>query len=236
MRIGIIGAGSLGTGLTKHLVKNGHSVMLSFSKDAARLRSAADSLGVEAGTAAEAAAFGDLVTLATPWSVTAEALKAIGVVQDRKILWDCTNALNPDMSGLMIGTTTSAGEEVSKLAPWAKVVKAIPPFAEVLHSSSPLIGGARPVVFVCGDDAGARKLVASVVEDIGAAPIEAGPLELARYTEPAAMLLVKLAYAQNFGARIGLGFLREISWRALISRLPESANCRNPPLLAWASH
>ena len=211
MQIGIIGAGSLGTGLTKHLVKNGHAVMLSFSRDAAKLKSTASSLGAKAGTPAEAAAFADVVVLATPWNVAGEALKAIGTVPVRKILWDCTNALKPDMSGLIIGTTTSAGEEVAKLAPWAKVVKAIPTFAEVLHSSSLQIGGARAVVFVCGDDADARRVVASLVTDVGGAPVDAGPLELARYTEPAAMLLVKLAYGQGFGARIGLGFLRETS-------------------------
>jgi len=58
MNIGIIGAGNLGAGLTKHLLQKGHTVMLSFSKDLAKLRAAADSLGAKAGTPAEAAGFG----------------------------------------------------------------------------------------------------------------------------------------------------------------------------------
>jgi len=151
----------------------------------------------------------DIIVLATPWAATPEALRQAGAVSSDKILWDCTNALKPDMSGLMIGTTTSGGEEVAKLAPWAKVVKAIPPFAEVSQSSSTLIGGARPGVFVCGDDASARKVIAGLVDDIGGAPIGSGPLRLARYTEPACMLLVQLAYVQGLGARIGLLLARE---------------------------
>jgi 8-hydroxy-5-deazaflavin:NADPH oxidoreductase len=113
------------------------------------------------------------------------------------------------MSGLLVGTTTSGGEEVARLAPWAKVVKAIPPFAEVLHSPSMLIDGDRASVFVCGDDSEARSVVAKLVYEIGAEPVNAGPLTLARYTEPACMFLVQLAYAQGLGARIGFSLIRE---------------------------
>jgi predicted dinucleotide-binding enzyme len=209
MRIGIIGAGNLGTGLAKQLVKKGHAVILSFARDLVKLKSTADSLGVKRDSPSKAAAFGDVIALATPWSATAEVLKQIGAVQGQKIIWDCTNPLKPDMSGLMIGMTTSGAEEVARLAPWARIVKAIPPFAEVLHSASTLVGGTHPDVFVCGDDPEARKIVGGLVQDVGGAFIDGGPLNLARYTEPAAMLLVQLAYKQGFGPRIGLSLVRD---------------------------
>jgi len=209
MKIGIIGAGNLGTGLARQLVKQNHAVMLSIIRDPAKLEKTARSLGTRSGTPDEAAAFGDVIVLATPWTVTAEALRQAEPVSGNKILWDCTNALKPDMSGLMISTTTSGGEEVAKLAPWARVIKAIPPFAEVLKSPKTLAGGARPAVFVCGDDPQARKVVVGLAEDIGGAAVDAGPLILARYTEPACMLLVSLAYVRGFGARIGLALLRD---------------------------
>lgn len=220
MNIGIIGAGNLGTGLAKQLVKKGHTVMLSFSEDAAKLRQSAGSLGVKEGTPAEAAAFGNVIVLAIPWTVTADAVKQIGVRPDDRIIWDCTNALKPRLSGLAIGTTTSGGAEIAKLAPWARVVKAIPPFAEVLHSGKTLLGDSPSAVFVCGDDAEARKVIASPVEDIGGAPVNDGPLNLARYTEPAAMLLVQLAYVHGFGARIGLTLLRDTSQHAAKQAMP----------------
>jgi len=209
MNIGIIGAGNLGSGLAKRLAGKGHAVMLSFSRDTNKLKLTADSLGVKFGTPAQAAAFGHVVVLASPWNATHEALQQVGSVAQTKTLWDCTNALLTDMSGLALGTTTSGAEEIARFAPWANVVKAIPPFAEVLHSPSTLIGGVRPGVFICGDQPESRDIVARLVEEIGAAPVNAGPLLLARYTEPAAMLLVELAYRQGFGARIGLILSRE---------------------------
>ena len=136
MKIGIIGAGNVGTGLTKLLLPRGHGLMLSFHKEGEKLRSTAAALGTRAGTVAEAVQFRDVVVLATPWVATAEALGQVGQVPKQKILWDCTNTLKPDMSGLSIGTTTSGGEEVAKLAPWARVVKAIPPFAEAMRNRS----------------------------------------------------------------------------------------------------
>jgi predicted dinucleotide-binding enzyme len=204
MNIGIIGAGNLGTGIARKLGNKGYAVMLSFTRDTEKLQSAAQLLGALTGTPRQAAEFGEVIVLATPWLVTAEALDQVGTFSPSKILWDCTNVLKPDMSGLLIGATTSGGEEVARLAPWAKVVKAIPPFAEILHSPSTSINGVAPGVFVCGDDAGAREVVAGLVADIGAAPVDAGPLNLARYVEPTGMLLVQLAYMQGYGARIGL--------------------------------
>lgn len=183
-------------------------MVFAFGRDTAKLAQTARTFGGRAAGVAEAVAWADVVVLTTPWAATAEALKQAGAPTPGKILWDCTNALKPDMSGLAIGTTTSAGEEVAKLAPWARVVKAIPPFAELLHAGDIRLGGAKPGVFVCGDDADARKTVLVLVEQLGAAGTEAGPLVNARYTEPLGMLLVQLAYGQAFGAHLGVALLR----------------------------
>jgi hypothetical protein len=211
MKIGIIGAGNVGTGLGKRLAAEGHDIVVSFARDPERVREAATMIGggARAGTPQDAALHGDLVILATPWAVTLETVRGVARALAGKIVWDATNALKPDMSGLAIGTTTSGGEEVAKAAPAAKVVKAIPPFAEVLHSPSTHIGGGRPGVFVCGDDAAARNVVLNLLNAVDADGVDAGPLTLARYTEPAGMLLAQLAYAQGMGARIGLSLLRD---------------------------
>jgi 8-hydroxy-5-deazaflavin:NADPH oxidoreductase len=204
MKIAIIGAGNVGTGLTKYLVPAGHEVMLSFSSDPAALRDTARKFGANAGSVAEAVAFADVVVLCTPFAATASALGQVGAVAGRKPLWDCTNALKPDMSGLVIGTTTSAAEEVQKLAPWADVVKGIPPFAELLHSGSPRLLGGPVGVFTCGDNAAAKETVTSLLLTLGVSVTDAGPLLNSRYSEAAAFLLIQLAYAQGLGPRIGL--------------------------------
>jgi 8-hydroxy-5-deazaflavin:NADPH oxidoreductase len=159
MNIGIVGAGNLGTGLAKRLVAKGHRLMLSFSRDFDKLKETAKTIGASGGRPAETAEFGDVLVLTVPYVVVGDALQQIGRVQAGKVLWDCTNPLKPDLSGLLVGTDTSGGEEIAKLAPWAKVVKAIPPFAEVLHSENVSFQGRKLGVFVCGDDADANEFV-----------------------------------------------------------------------------
>ncbi|WP_404366016.1 NADPH-dependent F420 reductase [Sphingomonas sp. MMS24-J45] len=210
MKIGIIGAGNVGTGLGKRLAAKGHDIVVSFARSPDKVVSAAVSIGRTArvGTPEEAARYGDVVIIATPWSATLEIIHAIAPMLVGKIVWDTTNPLKPDMSGLEIGTTTSGGEEIARAAPGAKIVKAVPPFAEILLSPSLEIGGELPGVFICAEDAEARKVILSLVEDLPASGIDAGPLSLARYTEPLGMLLVQLAYAQSMGARIGTRLIR----------------------------
>jgi 8-hydroxy-5-deazaflavin:NADPH oxidoreductase len=207
MKIAIIGAGNLGTGLAKHLVRGGHQVFLSFSRNAEETAQSAGSIGAQSGTPSEATMHADVVVLAPPWTAVGEALQQAGPL-DGKVIWDCTNPLNPDLSGLLLGTTTSAGEEVARLAPSAHVVKAIPPFAEILHGPPLPPGTPLPSTFVCGDDAEAKRVVSELVSVIGAEPVDSGPLAAARFAEPAAMLLVHLAYRQGMGGRIGARFFR----------------------------
>jgi hypothetical protein len=210
MKIGIIGAGNVGTGLGKHLAARGHDIIISFARTAEKVEAAAAAIGggARAGTPEEAVRHSEVVILATPWGATLDAVRDVAPLLEGKIVWDTTNPLKADMSGLEIGTTTSGGEEVAHAAPGARVVKAVPPFAEVLHSPSMEIGGQLPVVFVCGDDAEARQVILALLDDIPASGVDAGPLSLARYTEPLGMLLVQLAYVQGMGARIGATLIR----------------------------
>jgi 8-hydroxy-5-deazaflavin:NADPH oxidoreductase len=182
--------------------------MLSYSRDAEKLRSAAHAFGASSGTPAQAVAFGDVVALTVPWVAVEDALKAAGSLSG-KIVWDCTNALKPDLSGLAIGTTTSAGETIAKLAPGARIVKAIPPFAELMHSDDPMIGGKAPGTFMCGDDADAKAIVLPLLKAVPMDVVDAGPLENARYAEAAGFLLIKLGYGQGLGSRIGFTLLHE---------------------------
>jgi predicted dinucleotide-binding enzyme len=209
MKIGILGAGNVGGPLARLLRARGHSVVLSFSRNAHRLEETAAAAGVQAGLPAEAVRHGEVVVLATPYAAVNEALKQAGDVLPTKILWDCTTPFKPDFTGLSVGTTTSAAEEYAKIAPWANVVKAVPPFASSLKSGNMTIGGERLQMFVCGDDAVARRAVMVLVADIGAMPIEAGPLQMSRYIEPMNMFLVALAYRQGLGSRIALTLSRE---------------------------
>ncbi len=200
MNIGIIGAGNMGSGLGKFWAQNGHKLMFSYSRDQAKLEKIAQAIGSNAsvGTSTEAVQFADVVLLSVPYGAITDALKAAGSL-DGKILFSCVNALLPDMSGLAVGTTTSAAEEIAKLAPGAHVVEALPLFAEVLNSPSQQFGDQMATIFYTGDDAAAKQVVADLLRETNVEAIDAGPLKNARYVEPAMFLLVRLAYGQQMG-------------------------------------
>lgn len=203
------GAGNIGAPIARRLAAKGHRVTVGFGRDTARLQAVAAEIGGEVGTDAAAA---EVVVLAVPWGAAQAALAAAGGL-DGKVVWDCTNPLLPDLSGLALGTTDSGGEQVARWAPGARVVKGVPPFAEVMQAAGrdgPLVprGLAPPAVFVCGDDAAARAVVLGLVADLGAQPVEAGALDVARWTEPLGMLLIRLGYVQGMGPMIGAPLLR----------------------------
>jgi predicted dinucleotide-binding enzyme len=191
MRIGIIGAGSLGSALGERLGATGHEIMFGGGDSALE---AARRLRAEVGSNSEAAAFGDVVVLAVPFAAIEAALDEAAL--EGRVLWSCVNALKRDFSGLAVGFDTSAAEEVARQARGARVVAAIPPFAHAIASGTLVYDrGLEPSVFLCGDDPGAKRVVERLVRDLGAQPVDAGPLSAARLVEPAMMLLVGLAYA-----------------------------------------
>jgi predicted dinucleotide-binding enzyme len=203
MRIGIIGAGSLGSALGRRLGDAGHRIM--FGGEATAL-DVANRQHVRVGGNREAAAFAEVLVLAVPFAAVDAALQEAGPLHGR-VLWSCVNALKRDFSGLAVGFETSAGEEVARRAPGARVVAAIPPFASAIASGTSVYDEPlAPSVFLCGDDAAAKLLVAQLVSDLGADPVEAGPLSSARLVEPAMMLLVKLAY-EGVPRELGLRLL-----------------------------
>ena len=72
----------------------------------------------------------EVVVLAVLWGAAEAAVVAAGDLSG-KAVWDCTNPLLPDLAGLALGTT-DGGEQVARWAPGARVVKAVPPFAELM--------------------------------------------------------------------------------------------------------
>jgi predicted dinucleotide-binding enzyme len=209
VNIGIIGSGKMGSGLGTVWAQKGHHVFFSFSRDPKKLEALAKlSPHCRAGTPAEAAAASEMILLSVGWPMVDEALKAAGPLGG-KILVDCTNPLRPDLSGLTVGLTTSAAEEIAKRAPGTKVVKAFNTvFAEVYHSETRLFGSRRATMFFCGDDAGAKSAVSKLITETGLEPMDAGPLTSARYLEPLAMLMVQLGHKQGMGTNIALSLIR----------------------------
>jgi predicted dinucleotide-binding enzyme len=208
MEIGIIGSGNVGKALGETWLTKGHRVCFSYSRDVKKLQAYAAGLGANAaaGTPAQASTFGKVVVLATPWSAVEDALRGVGPLNG-KILVDCTNPLKPDLSGLAIGHTTSAAEEVARRVPAAKVVKAFNTTGAE-NMRNPQFGSGRATMLVCGDDPGAKAVVAGLARDAGFEVVDAGLLNVARLLEPLAMLWIHLAYGQKMGTGFAFALLK----------------------------
>ncbi len=209
MRIGIIGTGNVGSTLGKGWAAKGHAVVFGVRNAGdAKVQAAVKAAGgaTRAATVKDAAADAEVVVLATPWGATQDAIKAAGSLSG-KIVIDATNPLKADLSGLAVGYTTSAGEEVAKWAAGAKVVKAFNTTGAG-NMANPRFGGEAASMFICGDDAAAKKTVASLAETLGFEAVDAGPLSQARLLEPLAMLWISMAYAFGQGPNIAFRLLR----------------------------
>ncbi len=209
MKIAIIGAGNVGSTLGKGWAAKGHEVIYGVrNPNDAKVQGVLKATGGTARAAAvkDAAAAADVVVLATPWGAAREAIKSAGDLTGKTVI-DATNPLKPDLSGLALGHTTSAAEEIARWAAGARVVKAFNTTG-AKNMADPRFGGQSASMFLCGDDARTKRTVAELAEALGFEPVDAGPLAQARLLEPLAMLWVTMAYAYGHGPDIAFKLLR----------------------------
>lgn len=207
MSIAIIGAGNVGMALGTALTQRGERVVFGVP-DPQKYQKAVEGLGVLARitSAGEAIAAGDVVILAVPYSAVPAIAQSVSDWQS-KILVDATNPLAAGLAGLTIGTTTSAAEELAKLARGARVVKAFNTTGAENMADSRYAGGS-PWMPVCGDDADARQKVLALATLIGFDAVDCGPLSAARYLEPFAMTWIHLAFKQGMGRKFAFSLLK----------------------------
>ncbi len=149
---------------------------------------------------AHGAAHADVVLLAIPFTALAEVLPELQDAVRGKVVVDCTNPLNPDWSPLLLGQENSAGEETARLLPGARVVKAFNTiFADVMTAERQDRNGLRITAFVAGDDVQAKAAVLSLASAAGFAPLDVGPLIMARHLEAMAHLNIQIAVGQQGG-------------------------------------
>lgn len=194
MKIGIIGAGNVGKALGTSLTRAGHEVTLAASTPASA-RAAATEIGATAAdSAADAASGAEVVILAVPYVEAGDSVA--GEIADAVkggIVIDATNPIRPDYSGLATNGSSGA-EQFQKRLPDASVVKAFNTlFASNQANPSKEIDG-----YVAGDDADAKAKVIGLVESMGFAPVDVGPLSAARHLEGMAYLNIGLNAANGW--------------------------------------
>ncbi len=212
MRIGILGSGLMGAKLGTIFARVGHHVVFSYSHDQRKLDRLAQSAGhgARSGTPAEAAESADALLLAVHWSRVSDVLEKAGDVSG-KVIVSCSLPMNADDTTLVVAHTSSGSETLAKKVPKARVVSAFSTVpSEVLFTVfSGRRSRKRPSLVYCGDDAGAKKTAARLIRDVGFEPVDAGPLRIARYTEPFTLLMAQLAYEGTRGPALAY----RLEWR-----------------------
>ena len=203
-RVGVLGTGEVGQRLAAGFASRGHSVMIGTrDPDKPELREwlAADGAGIEAGTFAETAAYGELLVLAVLGTAAEETIGEVGPGNfSGKVVIDATNPL--DFSDgfppkLAISGEDSLGERVQRTLPEAKVVKAFNTIGNP-YFVDPSFPEGKPTMLIAGNDEAAKRTVGDVLADFGwPAPVDIGGIEGARELEAICVAWVKIGGARG---------------------------------------
>jgi predicted dinucleotide-binding enzyme len=197
IRIGIVGAGSMGRALAVRFAAAGHMVMLSNSRGPDTLVEVIGSIqgNVRAGTVAEAARFGEVVAVAIP----VPAIRTLPTEPfAAKIVVDANNYY-PEADGhvpALDADETTSSQLLASLLPGATVVKAFNTiyFRRLLEESRPdLPTEERLAIPIAGDDPNAKQTVLELIEQIGFTGVDAGTLAQSRRQQPGSPLYLAFA-------------------------------------------
>ena len=174
MKIGTLGAGLVAQSFAERAISTGHEIVFSNRRGPESLSDLARKFGprAHAGTLEEAARQ-DVVLLAVPWANVEDTLKKLPAWRDQ-ILIDATNALTE--TGLMDLGDDSSSEIVARLAPGARVVKAMNAVFMENFRKEPMVENFRRALFISSNHRAAASKVADLFEGFGFAPVLLGSL------------------------------------------------------------
>ena len=202
MKIGVIGSGQVAQVLASGFLKHGHEVRVG-SRDPAKLADwAKQNPKGKTGTFAEAAGFGDAVVLSVKGTAALDAVRVAGAAHlAGKTVIDVTNPIAdvPPENGVLKFFTThdeSLMERLQKEFPDLRFVKA---FNSVGNAQmvNPSYKEGRPTMFICGNDAEAKRVVAGILDEFGWETEDMGGVEAARAIEPLCMLWCIPGFLRN---------------------------------------
>jgi NADPH-dependent F420 reductase len=203
--IAIIGAtGSMGSAISRNLSKGNYRLLLKANDQAKvqklvkEIRSSNAGAEVEAMECPRDASWeADIIISAIPYAAEKEIAEKIREVANQKIVVSIANPLNKTFDGLVTSPDTSAAEELQKLLPNSKVIKA---FNTIFAAdfATPVIDGRQADAFIAGNDQEAVETVSELVSVAGFNPIVAGKLPVSRTLENMQLLMIQLGMKYSY--------------------------------------
>jgi len=202
MKTGILGSGMVGKQLGLGFLRIGNEVKLGTrdtSKLADWLKEAGNNASV--GSTEEAAKFGDIVIIATSWSGTHNAINQAGKENFKgKLIIDVTNPLDFSQGGPPKFAATpgnSGGEQIQKLLPDSKVVKAFNTINAYVMINPKLEEG-EPDFFYAGNAEDAKKQVVEIAKQLGwKSFVDFGDIPASYWLESLTMVWIHYAFKNN---------------------------------------
>jgi len=199
MKIAIMGRGNVGETLGTAWTEAGHDV---------RFGRRAPENDDELAHAA-AAEWGDVLVLATPAQAAVDLVAGLPDLGDRIVI-DCTNPLQPDLSGLDHPEGVSGGQRLVDAASGGHFFKAFSTVGTGVMAS-PVLEGRKVMMLYCGGDEapdGANQKAAGLIGDVGFEPVYVGLMERAEQLEHLALLWIRMSIDTDLGRSFGFGLLR----------------------------
>lgn len=186
LRIGTVGSGRIGSTLGELWLKAGHEVMFS-SLDLEHDKVLAARLGgkARAGTSREAAAFGDVLLIAVPYSALPQVGRDLaGLIKGKVVLDTCNPIASRDGEVAAWARQKGAGLASAELLPGARLVRAFNAIGYTRMQAAGQRQGERIGMPIAGEDAGAIAVASRLVREIGYEPVLVGPLAMGKYLMP----------------------------------------------------
>ncbi|EGD29620.1 oxidoreductase [Streptococcus sanguinis SK72] len=188
--ITIFGQGNMGQAIASVFTSGGHEV---------------DFVGKEGLTKRA----GDIVVLAVPYTAIASILEANKASLAGKILVDISNPVNfENMDELLTPAGSSAAEEIAKLIPEARVVKAFNTNFAATIAAKQVAGKEKTTVQLASADQEAKKILAGYIQEGGLDTIDAGELKRARELEAMGFLQITLAVRDKINWTAGFAVIK----------------------------
>ena len=197
MKIGIIGAGHIGSTIGELWARAGHPVFFS-SRHPEELKDLVARLGplAQAGTVDQAIAFGDVVFIAVPYGALPQIGKDYGKSLAGKTVLDADNAVaSRDGAIAEEADRDGIGVTSQKYLPGTRLVRAFNTLSYMIFAREANRPAPRLAVPIAGDDPEAVQVTAGLVRDAGFDPVEIGKLADARRFQRGAP-----GYGQNVSA------------------------------------